>query len=303
MRRRASSMVKSGPNGMLVAAFSVALLALTFLLTVPAKAQDTVAGSQYTSSEEMAQADAAGEGDSRAATDPGGETARITESTTDTDEIVDRLVVPVADCEVGTDAFVVVEDNDGTQVRLTNGENVTITADANAVTIEGTAAGGNLRGINASGGDDPQFGTEGETVEGEIVNSTGITCGRDATTGTGTTDTGTTDTGTTGTTDTDTTDDTARTADDLQDLSCEQLLAQFRAGSGSAAQYGDAVALANADVQSRIEVCLEQEVVQGTAAGEDLPDTGGVSLLGLAVLGVVSAAAGLSMIRGGRREG
>lgn len=298
MGRRASRMVKSGPNGMLVAAFSVALLALTLLLTAPAKAQDTVADSQYTSSEEMAQADAAGEDDSRATTDPTGETARITERTTDTDEIVDRLVVPVADCEVGTDAFMVVEDNDGTQVRLTNGENVVITVDANAVTIEGTAAGGNLRGINASGGDDPQFGTVDETVEGEIVNSTGITCGRDATTGTGTTDTGTTDT-----TDTGTTDDTARAADDLQDLSCEELLVLFRDGSGSAAQYGGAVALANADVQARIEVCLEQEVVQGTAAGEDLPDTGGVSLLGLAVLGIVSAAAGLSMIRGGRRDG
>lgn len=300
MGRRASSMVESGPNGMLVAAFSVALLALTFVFAVPAKAQDTITGSQYTPSEEMAQADAAGEDGSRAATDPGGETARITESTTDTDEIVDRLVVPATDCEVGTDASVLVEDSDGTQVRLTNGENVTITADADAVTIEGTAAGGNLRGINASGGDESQFGREGETVEGEIVNSTGITCGRDATTGTGVTDTGTTDTDTT---DTDTTDDTARTADDLQDLSCEELLAQFRAGSGSAAQYGDAVALADADVQARIEVCLEQEVVEGTAAGEDLPDTGGVSLLGLAVLGIVSAAAGLSVIRGGRRDG
>jgi hypothetical protein len=34
---------------------------------------------------------------------------------------------------------------------------------------------------------------------------------------------------------------------------------------------------------------------------EPLPNTGGLSLIGLAVLGVVSAAAGLSVIRGGRR--
>jgi hypothetical protein len=48
-------------------------------------------------------------------------------------------------------------------------------------------------------------------------------------------------------------------------------------------------------------VCLEKEIVQGTAADEDLPDTGGLPLLAVAVLGFVSAAAGLSVIRGGRR--
>jgi hypothetical protein len=34
---------------------------------------------------------------------------------------------------------------------------------------------------------------------------------------------------------------------------------------------------------------------------EDLPDTGGPPLLALAALGVVPAAAGMSVIRGGRR--
>ena len=48
-------------------------------------------------------------------------------------------------------------------------------------------------------------------------------------------------------------------------------------------------------------MCLEEEVVEGTVADEDLPDTGGLSLLALAVVGVVSAAAGLSVIRGRRR--
>ena len=48
-------------------------------------------------------------------------------------------------------------------------------------------------------------------------------------------------------------------------------------------------------------MCLEGEIIKGTAADEDLPDTGGLPLLALAVLGVVSAAAGLSVIRGGRR--
>jgi hypothetical protein len=74
----------------------------------------------------------------------------------------------------------------------------------------------------------------------------------------------------------------------------------FRA-EASAQQYGDASGFADADVRAQIEVCLEEEIVEGTAADEDLPDTGGLSLIGLAVLGIVSAAACLSVIRGGRR--
>ena len=94
--------------------------------------------------------------------------------------------------------------------------------------------------------------------------------------------------------------DDAMAADELQKLGCDELLVLFRA-EGSAQQYGDASGFADADVRAQIEVCLEEEIVEGTAADEDLPDTGGLSLIGLAVLGVVSAAAGLSVIRGGRR--
>jgi hypothetical protein len=110
---------------------------------------------------------------------------------------------------------------------------------------------------------------------------------------------------------TDSADNGTRTDEDLADLSCDELLALFRgegssgqqygAGSGSRQQYGDATIFADADVRARIEVCLEREIVAGTGIDEDLPDTGGVSLLALAVLGMVSVAAGLSVIRGGRR--
>ena len=162
MGREEVGTVKIAPSGTLVAALSVALLALVFLLAVPASAQD----------------------DSRA-TDLAGEAAEIRESPTDPDVIVDRIVVAVGDCRVDADASVVVEDDDGTRVRLTNGgnvnRNVRITADADAVTIVGTGDGGNLDGIAPSGGTDPQFGTEGETVDGDVVSSTGIRCEDDNT--------------------------------------------------------------------------------------------------------------------------
>ena len=147
-------MVKIGSGGTLVATFFAALLAL-ILLAAPAAAQDA------NQDDDLAE-----------------ETARITDSTADDDEIVDRIVVAAGDCRVDDDASLVVEDDDGTRVRLTNGGNVRITADADAVTIVGTGDGGNLDGINASGGDG-QFGTEGETVVGDVVSSTGIRCGDD----------------------------------------------------------------------------------------------------------------------------
>ena len=95
-------------------------------------------------------------------------------------------------------------------------------------------------------------------------------------------------------------ENTART-ENLEDLSCEELLVLFRGESSSGQQYEDSAVFADSEVRAQVEVCLEEEIVEGTAADENLPDTGGLPLLALAVLGVVSAAAGLSMIRGGRR--
>ena len=331
MGRKASKAMRSDPDGVFAATIFATLLFLALLLTAPADAQETQEGtitqgekaateatngetsgkaarqnnagitnSKSTSSKETSQTLQGGgqqapagatENDdpqttTRAGTDLAGERARISESTTDTDEIVDRIVVPVAGCEVDPEASVVVEDDDGTQARLTNGENVTITASAGALTISGTGEDDNLGSINASGGDDPQFGTVDETVAGELVRSSGITCDRD-------------DTGDDNVDDDD--NGNGARADDLQNLTCAELLVLFR-GEG---QYGDdgtaVVDLNDSDVRAQIEVCLEKEIVNNP--GGDLPDTGGVSLLALAVLGVVSAAAGLSVIRGSRRQG
>jgi hypothetical protein len=89
--------------------------------------------------------------------------------------------------------------------------------------------------------------------------------------------------------------------DNLENLTCDDLLVLFR-GDG---QYEDdgtaAVDLNDSNVRAQIEVCLKKEIVNNP--GGDLPDTGGVSLLAVAVFGIVSAAAGLSVIRGGRRQG
>jgi LPXTG-motif cell wall-anchored protein len=96
-------------------------------------------------------------------------------------------------------------------------------------------------------------------------------------------------------------DDNTAQADDLENLGCEELLVLFRGESGSGAQYADAAAFAEADVRAQVEVCLKKEIVDGPDG--NLPNTGGLSLLALAVLGAASAAAGLSVIRGGRRQG
>ncbi len=193
------------------------------------------------------------------------------------DMTVGRIEISRADCDIGKGATVTVRDGSGNKAMFINGVargdeiTATIKAFQNQVIVNGIA----------NEGLDANFGSPENDRNATVTSTTGITCDRDD----------------------DGDGDDATTAEELRALSCEELLVLFRAGSSSSVQYGDAVALADADVRARIEVCLEQEVIEGTAADEDLPDTGGVSLLGLAVLGVVSAAASLSVIRGGRRRG
>lgn len=94
----------------------------------------------------------------------------------------------------------------------------------------------------------------------------------------------------------------ASNGDDLLSLSCEELLKRFRADDEASGQYDDDTIFADPDVRKRVEECLKKEIIKDTAADEELPDTGGVSLLALAVLGAVSVAAGVSVVRGARRE-
>jgi len=212
----------------------------------------------------------------------------------DSDRMVDRIEIAAADCEVDKGAVVTVEDEGRESASFTNapddgirdGDEVeaTIVAEADQVIIE-VADDATLP---------TGFGATDSNEDGTVASSTGVTCGRDA--GAAAADVDDDDA------DDDTGDGTgAKDAEDLQDLSCDQLLVLFRAESSSGQQYADAAVFADSEVRAQVEVCLEREIVEGTAADEDLPDTGGLSLLALAVLGVVSAAAVLSVIRGGQR--
>ena len=277
---------------MLVAIFLAALLALTLTLAAPVAAQEeTTSGAQRTTTGK----DASGkqeqsvQGSGQQAEGSAGEagaptTARAAdtlqgaevtiESSGDT---VERVEIATADCNVDKGATVTVKDENEVSQAFTNIGDViaegaaTIKATENQLLITDIE-----RDLN---------GGFGRSNTGEVTDSAGITCGRDDG-GNGNVANESDENG----------GDDTKTTDDLEDLSCDDLLMLFRAESSGKQQY-----LSDADVRAQIEVCLKEEIVEGTAATEDLPDTGGLSLLAVAVLGVVSAAAGLSVIRGGRR--
>lgn len=277
---------------MLVAMFFVALLVLALTLAAPVAAQEetinetqTVTQDKDASSEPeqsvQGRVQQAGDATEQAAT-------RATDSLQDAavtiespGGMVDRIQIAAADCDVEKGATVTVQDGDDNPATFVNsgddsrGDDViaTMSSAQGQIVIDDFV-------VNTL----DEFGAEGNK-DSEVIDSTGITCGREAAADVG-------DDGNDART-------VARTADDLLEFSCAELLVLFRADGGR--QYGDASRFADSDVRARIEVCLEREIVRGTAADEELPDTGGLSLVGLAVLGVVSAAAGLSVIRGGRR--
>lgn len=133
--------------------------------------ETTTASSERTTNRTTEDAQSTGQ----QATDPlAGQTAPIEDTNGDN---VPNTVGPiaVADCNVAADATVVVEDPDGTRVRLTNGQNATMTESSEAITIEGTSdADGNIRARSLPDheGDVAGF-NEGS---GTIVGSTGIAC-------------------------------------------------------------------------------------------------------------------------------
>jgi hypothetical protein len=204
----------------------------------------------------------------------------IIEDTAPTNGTPDQIVIAFPEgqtCTVDAGATVTVRDPDGgddTPFTFTNGSNATISVEQDQIIIT----------INEEG--EPPVPEDFVAGTGTVVSSTDIECMDDAT-GTPTAETAPVE-------------GEARNADELADLDCDELLVLFRAESGGGQQYGDAAAFADSDVRAQVEVCLEREIVEGTAIDEDLPDTGGLSLIGLAVLGFVSAAAGLSVVRGGR---
>ena len=230
--------------------------------------------------------------DQRAADTLQGADALIIKDNTGAAPTVDRIEIDAADCDVDRGAVVTVEDENSQSASLTNAPDdgtrdtneaeATIVAEPDQVVIEVTD-GANL---------DPKFSPDAADERGSVASSTGVTCGRDD-------DGGDAAGGAAGGDENQ--GDNTKNNDDLEDLSCEELLVLFRGESSSGEQYENSAAFADSEVWAQVEVCLQKEIVQGTAADEDLPDTGGPSLLALAVLGAVFAAAGLSVIRGGRR--
>ena len=217
----------------------------------------------------------AGAQDSQTDGIPAGTTATGVD-TGGTDDPPDLVRIAASDCTVTGGASVTLEDGDGTRAEFVD--------DEKGATI--TVPGGRPQ-IRATNGDfiddsatfpttDTSFDTDGDYT---VASSEGVTCAR------------------TGDRQRADDADAARTADDLENLDCDELLVLFR-GEGEG-QYGVADRLADSDVRARIEVCLKKEIVNNP--GGNLPNTGGLSLIGLAVLGAVSAVAGLAVIRGGRR--
>ena len=209
------------------------------------------------------------------------------QDTDNTNSPPDLIVVSANDCTVAADESAVsitVEDGDGTSARFVDGQKaVTITASNGQPQIQGPSA--DFIGDHAVSTSDTGFETDGDYT---VASSEGVTC---ATTGDGLR--------VADDKEANPADDGARTADELACLSCNELLVLFRAEGGSGQQYEDAAVFTDSEVRAQVEVCLKKEIVSGPDG--KLPKTGGLSLLALAVLGVVSAAAGLSVIRGGQR--
>lgn len=252
-----------------LAAISLAvLLVLAWTLAAPAAAQQTEDVTQRGDDE------AAG----RATESLQGAEALIIEDVAD--ETVDRIEIAATDCEVEKGAVVTVEGESGRAATFTNApDDGTRDADEVDATIEPTEDQVIIEVTDDTNLD--TFGTEDASEDGTVSSFTGITCGREAGGAAAGDGNGNGE------------------KDDLENLSCDKLLVLFRGGGQG--QYGDADILTNRDARARIEVCLKKEIVQGTAADGNLPDTGGLSLIGVAALGAATAVAALSVIRGGRR--
>ncbi|CAA9498464.1 MAG: hypothetical protein AVDCRST_MAG05-2282 [uncultured Rubrobacteraceae bacterium] len=279
---------------MLLAVSLAALLAVALILPAPVAAQEETTGQAQTAKktengagkQQVVQgggqqaADSADEtdrqGGARAATTLQDATAVITKD--ESDDSVDRIEIDVAGCEVEEKGASVTVDDGDSSATFTNAPDVAATApDEIEATLEATEDQVLITGIDS----DLNSGF-GDSGTGEVTSSSGITCGRDAAAAAN---------------EEDEADDQAD--EDLEDLDCDELLVLFRGESSSGEQYEDAAAFADAEVRAQVEVCLKKEVIN--EPDDDLPDTGGPSLLALAILGVVSAAAGLSVIRGGQR--
>lgn len=307
MGRRAVRIARSVPDKTLVAALLAVMFAAILLLPVPAGAQEDEAATTMQAAEgttvpadekpaeenpetpapaakeenETANAQDASKESEREVQESGQQVqARATGSLAnatatlrndDTGNRIEGITIAAADCNPPRAA------NSSVTIRIAGEDGNVIISDAD------NEFEYNDQQIVIEPDDGEAIVTQGEdrlvTDEdtGTVVDSLGIVCSRD--------DDGSGDGNSAGI--------------DDDELDCDVLLRRFR---DDGAQYGDQSLFADGDVRDRIVVCLEQEVDQDTASDGDLPDTGGPSLIGLAVLGVVSALAGFSLVRGSRRE-
>lgn len=195
---------------------------------------------------------------------------------TDEDNLADRIQIAATGCDVEKGATVTSGNGEPVVTTFVNGD----TRDAGEISANIRATADQIVIDDIEEADLRESETEGSNV----TDSSGITCDNGG--GQRAAD--------------DDADDVRAADDDLENLSCAELLVLFR-GEGEG-QYGDdgtAVDLNDSEVRAQIEVCLEREIVNNP--GGNLPNTGGVSLLALAVLGVATAVAGVCVIRGGRR--
>lgn len=110
--------------------------------------------------------------------DPIADQTAFIEDTNDDDTADTIGPIAVADCTVAQDATIVVADEDGTQITLTNGQNVEIIEMSDGITIKGTGRNGNIEGGNPTGGDPPTFDVPSEREgQGKVISSTGVVCG------------------------------------------------------------------------------------------------------------------------------
>lgn len=139
--------------------------------TAKSQSASSVDSKQQVASAQVAQGEVKA---SRAADPLASATAQIVE--TNSDAIVNRIIVTVSGCVVGENATVTVKDSDGTPITFRNGNGVTITSTQDRIVIQGTEESGNIGDADFVGGDDPNF----SPGTGTAIRSAGITCSEDA---------------------------------------------------------------------------------------------------------------------------
>ena len=168
----------------------------------------------------------------------------------DFDGAVDRIEIDAADCVVEEkSATDTVNEEEGNPETFTNApdDGVRDADDVEAAIVPETDKV--IIDVADDANPEPAFSPDDADEDGRVASSTGVACGRD-------------DGNNAAGGDENQAGNTKNT-EDLEDLSCEELLVLFRGGS-SGQQYEDAVVFADSGVRAQIEVCLEEEIVERT---------------------------------------